>query len=198
MRHCRVDVVPSPVICTAYEPDPIVTQKHDVALAIATKDYLFVACTIPPLLLGDFCFAQGASLAASRQSTMFRQRSAASLGDGESLSGPSLSGYGRVFAFHDIASTPELVQLAVLTTAGRNGEHQKCSTVPLDALQHRKKGRSELQITHEDSNQVFLRSGLNLCIVKPRSQFLQIGFLQSFIVLHLVKTKHDFCILFAF
>ena len=46
---------------------------------------------------------------------MFRQRSAASLSDRQSFSGPSLSGYGRVIAFHDISSTPELVQLAVLT-----------------------------------------------------------------------------------
>jgi hypothetical protein len=27
MRHCRIDVVPSPVICTAHKPDPIVPEK---------------------------------------------------------------------------------------------------------------------------------------------------------------------------
>jgi hypothetical protein len=66
---------------------------------------------------------------------MFRQRSAASLGDRQSLSRPCPFGDARVIAFHDIPGTPELVQLPVLTTAGRNGEHQKCSTVPLDAHQ---------------------------------------------------------------
>src|SRR5437879_4300845 len=96
------------------------------------------------VLLGDFCFAQGVSLVASRQSTMFRQRGAASHGDRESLSGPSSFGDARVIAFHDIPGTPELVQLAVLTPTGRNGEHQQCSAVLLDALQHRKKGGSEL------------------------------------------------------
>ena len=63
-----------------------------------------------PLLLGNFC-------------TMFRQRSAASLGDRQSLSRPSPFGDARVIAFHDIPGTPELVQLAILTPAGRNGEH---------------------------------------------------------------------------
>jgi len=43
MRHCRVDVVPSPVICTLYEPDPIVPEKNDVALAVATKYHFFAA-----------------------------------------------------------------------------------------------------------------------------------------------------------
>jgi hypothetical protein len=42
-----------------------------------------------------------------------------------------------VIAFHDIPGTPELVQLAILTPTGGNSEHQKCPTVPLDALQHR-------------------------------------------------------------
>jgi hypothetical protein len=37
MRHCRVDVIPSAVICTAHKADPIVTQKDDVALAIAPE-----------------------------------------------------------------------------------------------------------------------------------------------------------------
>jgi hypothetical protein len=37
MRHCRVHVVPSPVICAAYKPDPIVPEKNDVALTVATK-----------------------------------------------------------------------------------------------------------------------------------------------------------------
>jgi hypothetical protein len=43
MRHCSVDVVPSPVICTAYKPEPIVTEKDDVTLAVATKYHPFVA-----------------------------------------------------------------------------------------------------------------------------------------------------------
>ena len=43
MRHGRVDVVPSPVIGTAYKPDPIVPEEDDVTLAVATKYYLFAA-----------------------------------------------------------------------------------------------------------------------------------------------------------
>ena len=54
MRHCRVDVVPSPIICTAYKPDPIVHEKNNVALAVATKYHPFVAWTTMPLLLGGF------------------------------------------------------------------------------------------------------------------------------------------------
>jgi hypothetical protein len=42
MRHCRVDVVLSPVFCTPHKTDPIVREKNDVALAVATKDHLFV------------------------------------------------------------------------------------------------------------------------------------------------------------
>jgi len=44
MRHCRVDVVPSPIICTAYKPNPvIIAEEDDVALAVATKYHPFVA-----------------------------------------------------------------------------------------------------------------------------------------------------------
>jgi hypothetical protein len=43
MRHCRIDVVPSFVIRTAYKPDPIVSEKNHVALAIAAKYHFFVA-----------------------------------------------------------------------------------------------------------------------------------------------------------
>jgi hypothetical protein len=43
MRHCRVDVVPSAIICTTYKPDPIVPEKNDVALAIAAKYHFFVS-----------------------------------------------------------------------------------------------------------------------------------------------------------
>src|ERR1700751_1216158 len=89
-----------------------------------------------PLLLGNFC-------------TMFRQRSAASLGERQSLSRPRPFGDARAIAFYDIPGTPEFVQLPVLTPAGGNGEHQQCSTVLLDALQHREERWSELQITHK-------------------------------------------------
>jgi len=68
---------------------------------------------MPPLLFGDFCFAQRASLAASRQSTVFHQCSTASLGDRESRSGPCPVSNARVIAFHDIPGTSELVQLAI-------------------------------------------------------------------------------------
>ena len=78
---------------------------------------------MPPVLFGDFCFDQRASLAASRQSTLFRQRNAASLGDRQSPSRPCPFGDARVIAFHDIPGTPELVQLSVLTATGGNGEH---------------------------------------------------------------------------
>jgi hypothetical protein len=54
MRHCRVDVVPSPIICAAYKPDPIVPQKNDVAIPVATKDHPLVAWTMPTLFPGDF------------------------------------------------------------------------------------------------------------------------------------------------
>jgi hypothetical protein len=91
MRHCRVDVVPTTVIRTLNEPDPIVPEKNNVALAVTTKYHPFVAWTTMPLFPGDFCFAQGASLAAPQQSTVFRQRSPTSRGDRESLSGPSPS-----------------------------------------------------------------------------------------------------------
>jgi hypothetical protein len=80
---------------------------------------------------------------------MFRQRSAASLGDRESFSRPCSCGDARVIAFHDIPGTAELVQLHVLATTGSNGEHQQCSAVLLNALKHREKGGSELQITHK-------------------------------------------------
>jgi transposase len=39
MRHCRVDMVPSPVISTPYKPDPIVPQKDDVTVPVTTKDH---------------------------------------------------------------------------------------------------------------------------------------------------------------
>src|ERR1700730_5704339 len=79
--------------------------------------------------------------------TVFRQRRSASLGDRQSLSGPCAFSDARVIAFHDISGTSELVQLAILTTAGRNGERQQCSAVPLDAFQHREERWNELQIT---------------------------------------------------
>jgi hypothetical protein len=43
MRHCRVDVVPSSVIRTPHKPDPIVAQKNDVTVPVATKYHPFVA-----------------------------------------------------------------------------------------------------------------------------------------------------------
>ena len=76
-----------------------------------------------PPLLGDFCFAKGASFAAPRQSTMFRQRSAASLRDRESFSGPCPFGDAGMVALHHVSGTPQLIQLSVLTAAGGNGEH---------------------------------------------------------------------------
>src|SRR5580700_695635 len=150
MRHCRVDVVPSPVIRTPHKPDPIVAKKNDVTVPVATKYHPFVVGTMPTLHLGDFGFAQRASIAASRQSTMFHQCGTARLGDRQSLSRPCPFGDARVIAFHDVPGTSELVQLAVLTPAGGNGEHQKCSAVSFDAFQHRENGRSELQITHKE------------------------------------------------
>jgi hypothetical protein len=110
MRHCRVDVVPSSVIRTPHKPDPIAAQKNDVTVPVATKYHPFVVGTMSPLLLSDF-------------GTVFHQRSTASLGDRQSLSSLCPFGDARVVAFHDIPGTPELVQLAVLTAAGGNGEH---------------------------------------------------------------------------
>src|SRR5438552_1507755 len=92
---------------------------------------------MPSLLLGEF----GAVLG---------QRSAASIGDREGLSRPRPFGDARVIAFHDISGTSELVQLAILTTAGRNREHQQRSAVPFNALQHREERWSELQFTHKE------------------------------------------------
>jgi hypothetical protein len=57
MRHCRVHVVPRPIICAAHKPDPIVPEKNDVALAVVTKFHPFVIETMPPLLLDNCCFA---------------------------------------------------------------------------------------------------------------------------------------------
>src|SRR5437764_12124994 len=54
------------------------------------------------------------------------------------------------FAFYDVPGTPHLVQLAVLTTTCRDGEHQKCSAVPFDAFQHCEQWRGKLQITHAE------------------------------------------------
>src|SRR5260221_10132209 len=121
MRHCRVDVVPSSVIRTPHKPDPIVSEEDDIALAVATKDHPLVAWTMPTFFPGDF-------------GTVFRQRGASSLGDRQSLSRPCSCGDGRVIAFHHVPGTSEFVQLAILTPTGGNGEHQKCSAVPLDAL----------------------------------------------------------------
>jgi hypothetical protein len=45
--------------------------------------------------------------------------------DRQSLGGPGTFGDARVVAFHDISGTPQLIQLAVLTTAGRNGKHEQ-------------------------------------------------------------------------
>ena len=67
-------MVPSSVIRTAYKPHPIVSEKDHIALPIAAKYHLFVAWTIPPLLLSDL-------------RTMLRQRRAASLGDRQRLKG---------------------------------------------------------------------------------------------------------------
>jgi hypothetical protein len=75
MCHCRVDVVPSPVSCTTNKPHPIVPEKDDVALGIATKYHLLVVGTMSPLLLGD-CGA------------VFHQCGTASLGDRQSFSRP--------------------------------------------------------------------------------------------------------------
>jgi hypothetical protein len=60
---------------------------------------------MPNPFLGDF-------------GTMLRGKCCpASFRDRKSLSGPCPSSYARVVARHDISGTPELVQLAVLTTA---------------------------------------------------------------------------------
>src|SRR5438105_1088092 len=136
MRHCRVDVVPISIIRAAYKPDPIARQKNDVALAVATKYHPFVARTTLPLLLGGF-------------GTVFGQSRPTRLGDRESLSRPCTFGDAQVIAFDHVSRTTELVQLAVLTTAGCNGEHQQCSAVPFNAFQHREERWSELQITHK-------------------------------------------------
>src|ERR1700730_1659635 len=135
MRHCRVDVVPSSVIRTPHKPDPIVSEEDDIALAVATKDHPLVAWTMPTFFPGDF-------------GTVFRQRGAASLGDRQSLSRPSPFGDARMVAFDHVSRTSEFVQLAILTTAGRNREHQKRTAVLFNALQHREERWIEFQITH--------------------------------------------------
>src|SRR5712692_3477585 len=112
MRHCRVDVVPSPIICTAYKPDPIVPEKNDVALAVTTKHHPFVAWTMTPLFLGDF-------------GTVVSKRRPPSLGDRERLGGPAIFGHARVVTFDDVSCTTELIQFSVLPTASGDGEHQK-------------------------------------------------------------------------
>ena len=101
MRHCRVDVVPSPIICTAYKPDPIVPEKDDVALAIAAKYHPLAARTPLALLLRHL-------------STVFGKRGPPSLGDRKSLGGPGTFGDARVIALYDVACTTELVQLSIL------------------------------------------------------------------------------------
>jgi hypothetical protein len=137
VRHRRIDVVPRSIIRASHKPDPVIVAEEDnLALVIATKYHPFVAWTMPNLLLGEFA-------------TMLGKCRPSGFGDGESLSGPSTFGYTRVIALHDVSGTSELVQLSLLTAAGRNGEHQKCSAMPFDALQHREERRSELQIAHK-------------------------------------------------
>jgi len=66
MRHCRVNVVPSSVIRTPQKPDPIVAQKNDVTVPVATKYHPFVVRTRPTLFLGDFGTVVGGFVFASR------------------------------------------------------------------------------------------------------------------------------------
>jgi hypothetical protein len=42
-NHIGLDVVPSSVIRTPHKPDPIVAQKNDVTVPVATKYHPFVA-----------------------------------------------------------------------------------------------------------------------------------------------------------
>jgi len=74
MRHCRVDVVASSVIRTPHKPDPIIPEKNNVTVPVATKYHPFVAWTLP-LIPRDF-------------GTVICQRGAASLGDRQSFSRP--------------------------------------------------------------------------------------------------------------
>jgi hypothetical protein len=135
VRHRRIDVVPRPLIRAPHKPDPvIVAEEDDVALAVATKYHPLIGA-MPRFLLREF-------------SAAFGECRPASLRDRERLSRPSPFGDARVVALDDVSCVSELVQLAVLTTAGRHGDHQKCSAVLLDALQHREKRRSEFQFTH--------------------------------------------------
>jgi hypothetical protein len=76
--------------------------------------------------------------------TVFCERCPPILGGCESLSGPRPFRYARVIALHDVSSAPQFIELAILpVTAGRNGEQEHGSAVPLDALQHREEGWSE-------------------------------------------------------
>jgi hypothetical protein len=64
------------------------------------------------LLLRDFITVPG-------------ERCPTGLGDRQSLGGPGPFGDAWVIAFDDVSRAPQLVELAVLTTAGRDGEHEK-------------------------------------------------------------------------
>src|SRR5437899_1776421 len=110
MGHCRVDVVPNYVIRTPHKPDPIVAQKNDVAVHVATKYHPFVVGTRPTLLLGGF-------------SPVLLKRRSPSLRDRESFSGPCPFGDAGTVALHNVSGTPEVIQLSVLTPTGGNGEH---------------------------------------------------------------------------
>src|SRR6202035_1176647 len=102
MRHCRVDVVPSSVIRTPHKPDPIVAQKNDVPVPVATKYHPFVVGTRPTLLLGGF-------------SPLLGRRRPPSLRDRERLSRPCPFGDAGMVALHHVSGTPEPIQLSVLT-----------------------------------------------------------------------------------
>jgi hypothetical protein len=115
---------------------------------------------MPPLFLSEF-------------GTVVGKRCPTRLGDRQSLSGPGPFRYARVVALHDISCASELIQFAVLVaTAGRNGEHQKCPAMLLDALQHRDESRGQLQITHEGVFEMVLSYDLNICVTKARKSIL--------------------------
>src|SRR5438105_1216741 len=113
---------------------------------------------MPPLFLGDF-------------GTIVGKCCPPELRDRERLSRPCTFGDARMVAFHDVPGTAEFVRLAVLTTTRSDREHQKCSAVPLDALQHRNKGGSELQITHTGQPQVVLNAVQSIFSPDLRGQY---------------------------
>jgi len=126
--HRRIDEIPSSIISTAHKPEAIIVEEGDVTIAVATKAW--AEGTDPPLRDEAYC-SSGLNpslmlaLPLRHFSTILGQRCPTGFGDRESLGGPAIFSDARVIAFHDVSRAAQLVQLSVLTTAGRNGEHQK-------------------------------------------------------------------------